>query len=191
MIEADSEYPEKLRRQSMRIQRDRAKRRGGFTAIETLVAMGVMAVLGTAVVGDWVGSQSRQGLEQARLQLLGDLRAARMTAVTRGLDVQVTFRDELNQYTVWADANQDGVMDAGEFETKVLDATHEISLWSYPSQGTFRPTGAFSSGQNFGYLSLSGPDGYHALHLTPLGHVGEITQSAHGYDTGDPEEETL
>ena len=156
----------------------RVERRGGFTLIEMTMTMGIMAVMGSVVVGDWVGSRARQGLEHARLQLLGDLRAARTEAVTRNLNVQVSFSDALSQYTIWADEDGDGTMDAGEFETKDLDANDQVHLWSHPKQGTFLPSGCFSSRESFGYFALSGPEGYHALHVTPLGQVGEVTQSA-------------
>jgi prepilin-type N-terminal cleavage/methylation domain-containing protein len=62
----------------------------GFTLVELLVCLGVLAVMASFAIPSWQRLQERSRVEAARDQLINDLQIARVRALQRGETLQLT-----------------------------------------------------------------------------------------------------
>jgi prepilin-type N-terminal cleavage/methylation domain-containing protein len=62
----------------------------GFTLVELLVCLGVLAAIATFAIPSWQRLQERSRVEAARDQLMNDLQTARVRALQRGETLQLT-----------------------------------------------------------------------------------------------------
>ncbi len=145
--------------------------RSGFTLVEMMVTVSVMALVGGLLTYNMIGQAPRVRLEQAQYQLMSDYRAARMEAVSRGVNVQITVNGSARTYSIWVDANRNGSTETGETKTKSLPPTEGLSMWAYPTAGIFKPNGTFQSSYLYQYVSLSSPAGYRYVYIFPSGQV--------------------
>ena len=74
----------------------------GFTLVELMIAIAVVAILGAIAVPNILGELPKFRLNGATQQVLGDLMAARMRAVSQNKKVKVIFTDG-NQYQICDD----------------------------------------------------------------------------------------
>lgn len=147
-------------------------RRGGFTLIELLVVAAVMAVLGMAAVYNVVARAPHYRMDDARLQLIGDLRGARQAAVTRSAPAYISFETSLKRYTIWVDADRDGAVDTGERTVRQLPVYKGMTMSATMVQGTFSAMGTWSSAPRVGRVSLTmSPVGTQTIYITPSGEV--------------------
>ena len=76
----------------------------GFTLVELLVCLGVLAVIASFAIPSWQRLQERSRVEAARDQLMTDLQTARVRAVQRGETLQLA---RLRDCTWGTSANND------------------------------------------------------------------------------------
>jgi prepilin-type N-terminal cleavage/methylation domain-containing protein len=62
----------------------------GFTLVELLVCLSVIAVMASFAIPSWQSLQERSRVEAARDQLMNDLQTARVRALQRGETLQLT-----------------------------------------------------------------------------------------------------
>jgi type IV fimbrial biogenesis protein FimT len=62
---------------------------GGFTLVELLVCLGVVAAVSAFALPSWQRLQERNRIEAARSQLMSDLQTARVRALQRGETLQL------------------------------------------------------------------------------------------------------
>jgi prepilin-type N-terminal cleavage/methylation domain-containing protein len=89
----------------------------GFTLLELVVSTLIMGVLAQLMAIDMIGHMPQRRLSGATQQMTWDLMRARMQAIKRRQNVQVTFVDT-HTYAIWMDTNKNGVIDSGEEEVK-------------------------------------------------------------------------
>ncbi|MDO8785269.1 MAG: GspH/FimT family pseudopilin [Syntrophales bacterium] len=79
----------------------RIKRGNGFTLIELLIVIAIMGIMADIAVPNFQTFMAQRRLNGAARQVMSDLMAARMQAITQNRDVQVTFpTSEGASYTV-------------------------------------------------------------------------------------------
>lgn len=62
----------------------------GFTLVELLVCLGVLAMMASFTIPSWQRLQERSRVEATRDQLVNDLQAARVRAIQQGATLQLT-----------------------------------------------------------------------------------------------------
>ena len=133
---------------------------GGFTLIEMLTAIVVLAVLLAIALPNLSGFVRSSKVRGAQSELIGALMLARSEAVKRGVAVSVaatsaTAGDFSSGWTVWIDADGDGTVNNGE---TVLRSFPDISGAVVASATSFNTTTPVS-----------------ALAFTPTGFLTPIT----------------
>jgi prepilin-type N-terminal cleavage/methylation domain-containing protein len=113
----------------------------GFTLLELLVATCIIGVLAQLVAMDMLGHMPQRRLSGATRQLAWDLTRARMRAIKRRHNVQVTFVDT-HTYTIWMDTNNNGVTDSGEAEVQNVSTKYRGVTVTSTSNITFNSRGA-------------------------------------------------
>ena len=117
----------------------------GFSLTELVMVMGIVVILGL-LSQTWLGSQlPKWRLNGAARQLVSDLMAAKMKAVTQGTKHRVSFLDS-HRYTVLEDKNNNGKPDRGEplVERDVQNAYGDVTLMS-TNNPIFHPRGTASN----------------------------------------------
>jgi prepilin-type N-terminal cleavage/methylation domain-containing protein len=150
----------------------------GFTLTEIVVTLGVMAVVSSIAAFNMLSRMPQYRLEQAQYQILGDLRNARMEAVSRSANCQVTFNNAARTYSIWVDRNGNGQTDSGELSVKSLARFPNINLYTWPLSGTFKANGTYTCSSSYGYISVSSSYGYRYVYVFPSGQIDPYNWSS-------------
>ena len=143
----------------------RGRDTGGFTLMELLITIGVMAVALAIAIPSFVGWLPDFRLKAAARDLYSNFQKAKLSAVKRNLPCAVMFHEDGNGnttgYTVFLDANSDFIKDAGEDVVATVNWADYTSVSGLPatfdnSSGApviaFRPTG-LASDNNGGFAN--------------------------------------
>jgi type IV fimbrial biogenesis protein FimT len=90
------------------------RKNSGFTLWEMMTAIGIIAVISTIAMPNFLGWIPKYRLGSATRDLLSALQYARLTAVKHNVDVQVKFYPDQDNYRVFTDYNGDKNQDADE-----------------------------------------------------------------------------
>ena len=90
------------------------RKNSGFTLWEMMTVIGIIAVLSTIVMPNFLGWVSNRRLSSAARDLLSALQYARLAAVKYNVDVQVVFFPDRDHYRIFTDFNGDRNQDANE-----------------------------------------------------------------------------
>lgn len=119
----------------------------GFTLTELMIVVALMAILAAIAVPNIIAQMPKYRLNGAARQVLGDLVAARMQAVSQNNETKVFFLDN-HRYMILDDDDNDGTADTGEAtQTKDIQADYYDVTFS-PIPGTdpvFQPRGTASN----------------------------------------------
>jgi prepilin-type N-terminal cleavage/methylation domain-containing protein len=86
----------------------------GFSLVELMVVLGILALLASAAVLNMVPWTPKQRLLSAVGDVQGGINLGRMTAIKEHIPVVVLFNTPAHGFTVFADSDGDQVRDAGE-----------------------------------------------------------------------------
>ena len=147
----------------------RVSRPDGFTLIDLLIGVAIVAILATVAVPALQPVVTRYRLNGAARQVMGDLMSARMQAVSQGRAVMVVF-PEGTAYQVCDDANADGTVDIGEgaATTRALATQYPGVSVSATSDPVFSTKG-IAAGQSL--ITLINTQGTRTLTVYRTGHV--------------------
>ena len=116
----------------------------GFTLIELIVIIAIVAVFAAIAVPNFLSYMPKHRLNGAARQVMGDLMAARMKAVSQNCDVAVTFASGNPEYEIWTDSNNDGNKDPGEVTTKNIQSNYYDVIISSTNNINFSSRGTAS-----------------------------------------------
>ncbi len=136
----------------------RSARAGGFTLIELMISITVMAILLVVVAPSLAGFVRSSKVRSAQSELVSSLRLARSEATKRGISVGVVATAPVagNEFgagwKVWVDDNEDGLLTAGE--TVVRDypgfaGSVQLGVTAGAAPVVFRPTGFATAAVSF------------------------------------------
>jgi len=127
----------------MRVSQMLRKRESGFTLIEMMIVIAVLAIMAAIAIPNFMSLLPGMRLNGAARQVMGDLMAARMNAVKQNNEFKVFFGSpSANQYQILDDDNNDGTADGGEAITtkNIQDNYYDVTLGSNINP-TFYPRG--------------------------------------------------
>jgi len=133
----------------------------GLTLIELLLVCAVIGVVLVIVMPGLRVYRSTMALQQARLQLISDVRIAREVALARHRSVIVEFGDgvstsNLTTYSILTDLNNNAQADPGEpFSSRTLPSGVSMSSALHPTDRLkFNARGLLAAGNSKGRLVL-------------------------------------
>ena len=127
----------------------------GFTLVELVIVTAIAVVLAELLALNFIGQMPTYRLNGAARWVAADLMAARAHAVSRILNVTVSFPNN-HAYTIWRDADKDGVIDTGEAETKDIQTSyHDVTLTATDNP-TFNSRGGINTPATITVTNASG-----------------------------------
>lgn len=171
----------------------RKLRCSGFTALELMIVVAIIAILAALAVPSFSTTIDKQRITRAAEAVLADLRWARVEAIKRNRTVRVTFTTgspwSYTIDTVPALAASDGILpktvNGSDFPSTTLTEASFDSSVSYTTFDSTRGTSLNSVGSlssNEGTVTLTSNDFSASIKVSPLGRT-RICSSMGGYET--------
>lgn len=145
----------------------------GYSLVELMVVVSIIGITLGVAMTNLARKSPNQHRENAQWQIASDLRLARQQALSQNTDVQITFDNAADTYSIWTDADRDGIQDAGEIINRSVSEHKGANLWVYPVSATFTPQGNMKTRHSFWYISVFVPDsnGYKYVYVFENGHI--------------------
>jgi type IV fimbrial biogenesis protein FimT len=86
----------------------------GFTVMELLTVIGIIAVMASIAVPNFIRWRNNSQLSRATQNLYSNFQSAKIQAARSNTLCTITFNTVAGNYTVFVDADQDLTLDAGE-----------------------------------------------------------------------------
>ena len=113
----------------------------GFTLIEMMIVIGLLLILTGIAVPNFLSYLPKNRLNGAARQVMGDLMAARMQAVSQNNEFKVFFLND-HEYQILDDDDNDGNIDGGEWtQTKDIQSEYSDVTFSASANPIFYPKG--------------------------------------------------
>lgn len=153
---------------------NRIKSAAGFSLVELMVVVGVVALMAAIVTPSLISWLPNARFREATRGMLEDVQFAKMTAVNRNVNVAAVFLADGSGYTVFVDDGGGGAgannntLDAGEQTLKTITMPRNVTVSSVPPGPVpalaFLPTGIPANGAAL--LSVSNNQTNHNATLT-------------------------
>ena len=131
-------------------------KQSGFTLIEMMIIIAILAIFAAIAVPNFLSYLPKSRLNGAARQVMGDLMAARMNAVSQNCDATVTFASGNPEYKIWTDSNNNDTIDSGEERTKDIQSDYYDVTISTTKNIEFHARGTANPYNNIGLTNSAG-----------------------------------
>lgn len=162
-------------------------RNKGFTVIELLIVIAIIAILGLISIGPMLRWRANSFIETAANNLMSDFERAKIEAVRYSRNVSIIFSADTTTYQCFIEANDNGVFEAGEqmlFErTAANSATNRVNAVITDGSNNrngiiFTPRG-FVRGSNLVTVVITGLNNHSTLTRTIIvNRIGNVSSTA-------------
>lgn len=142
----------------------------GFTLVEMMIVIAVMAILAAIAAPNFQTYMTQRRLNGAARQVMTDLMAARMKAVSLNQKVKVSFGSN-HTYQIWNDADGNGTVDDNEgddIERDIHPDYHDVTFSA--AAPIFLPRGTVFPGSNC-KITLTNSSGSKDVRVASTGRV--------------------
>ena len=134
------------------------KKNTGFTIMELMVAIAIMAVLAAIVTPNIISFMGNQKLNSAAREVHSAIQDTRMSAVKENSQAWIWFSND-NQYRVWLWDQTNETWDVGAFQELPPGITMTPSLSVWGNWLNFNTRGMLNSLNGNDTLTVNGPGG--------------------------------
>jgi len=135
-------------------------KKAGFTLVELMIVIAIMAILAGIAAPNFQAYMAQRRLNGAARQVMTDLMAARMKAVSLNQKVKVSFTSD-HEYEIWNDADGNGTVadDEGDDTERDIHPDYHDVTFSASADPVFQPRGT-ATYSKITLTSASGPKKY-------------------------------
>lgn len=144
-------------------------RERGFTLVELMIVIVVIGILAAIAAPNYQSFMAQRRLNGAARQIMSDLMAARMKAVSLNQKVKISFKND-HEYEIWNDANGDTAVadNEGDDIAKDINADYYDVTFSDTTNIFFHPRG---TAVNFGNITVTNGAGSKTINVEISGRV--------------------
>ncbi|MBU2227905.1 MAG: GspH/FimT family pseudopilin [Proteobacteria bacterium] len=147
----------------------RIRKGNGFTLLELMIVIAVMGIMTTIAIPSYQTFMAQRRLNGAARQVMSDLMAARMKAVSLNQKVKVSFGSN-HAYQIWNDADGNGTVadDEGDDIEKDIHPDYYDVTFIASANPVFQTRGIVAPGST---IALTNSSGSKYVKVAPGGRV--------------------